>query len=354
MEHKLTNGTDAENLAQPIAQTSVKSIGKSCGNFCHNSGDKFCGKSADTPIIEPKEQIAVLNEDEIMSHAFLTIEEVATLLRVSKRTVYNLIYKGTLRATRVSYHVSIIPKADFLEMLEQNSYSNASIFTNRHKTKSTQRENIDETTLSESQHKAGTKASSSMCGQRITACLDGTNGTIVTEDTTTKANTNSAKTSKSKTKKRGSRKLIPSSAYSQSVRDTFIDGSEYRSDQLYTMAEICHKYDCKYGWFYNIRMKYNIPCVKANSTKCFPIEAVDKAITTERERLGLNETEHWYTCFDIMRLYGLGKTQVRRFAETHNVRIKKCGHINRYLKDDWEAARKKAEAISVSTKAKRE
>jgi len=150
-----------------------------------------------------------------------------------------------------------------------------------------------------------------------------------------------------------SHSLIPSSSYRQSVRDTFTD-KEYKEDELYTMAEICRKYDCKYGWFYNVRMRYNIPCIKAGGTKCFPIAEVDKAIKEERERLGSDLAEHWYTCFDIMRIYGLGKTQVRRFAETHGVRIKKCGHCNHYLKADWEAARKKAEMKSTSTKAKRE
>ena len=56
-----------------------------------------------------------------------------------------------------------------------------------------------------------------------------------------------------------------------------------------------------------------------------------------------------------MQKYGLGKTQVRRFAETHGVRIKKAkgGRANLYLKADWDAARKKAEAVSVCTKGKR-
>jgi len=61
-------------------------------------------------------------EDEILSHAFLTIEEVAMLLRVSKRTVYNLVYKGVLPATKVTYHVTVISKQDFLDMLERNRY----------------------------------------------------------------------------------------------------------------------------------------------------------------------------------------------------------------------------------------
>ena len=82
---------------------------------------------------------------------------------------------------------------------------------------------------------------------------------------------------------------------------------------------------------------------------------MDKAMAEEEERLGNNLSEHWYSCFDIMRLFGLGKTQVRRFALTHGVRTKRI-HGNRlyYLKADWDAARKEAERKSSSTKAKRE
>ena len=126
-------------------------------------------------------------------------------------------------------------------------------------------------------------------------------------------------------------------------------------ETLYTMAEICQKFNYTYGRFYNFRMRYSIPCVKANSTKCFPKAEVDKAMAEEEERLGNNLSEHWYSCFDIMRLFGLGKTQVRRFALTHGVRTKRI-HGNRlyYLKADWDAARKEAERKSSSTKAKRE
>ena len=120
------------------------------------------------------------------------------------------------------------------------------------------------------------------------------------------------------------------------------------------MAEICQKFNYTYGRFYNLRMRYSIPCIKANATKCFPKSEVDKAMAEEAERLGNNLSEHWYSCFDIMRLFGLGKTQVRRFALTHGVRTKRI-HGNRlyYLKADWDAARKIAERKSASTKAKR-
>ena len=84
-------------------------------------------------------------------------------------------------------------------------------------------------------------------------------------------------------------------------------------------------------------------------------EDVERVIGLYNEEQGKNISDDWYTCFDIMKLYGLGKTQVRRFAETHGVRIRKFkgGRANYYLKADWEAARKKAEKSSTTTKAKR-
>ncbi len=187
---------------------------------------------------------------------FLTIREVADLLQVSNRTVYNLIYNGTLRACRLTYHITLITREDFFLMIKETTYCKRSV-------------------------------------------------------------------------------------------------SIFAS--LYTMAEICQKFSYTYGRFYNLRMRYSIPCIKANATKCFPKAEVDKAMAEEAERLGSNLSEHWYSCFDIMRLFGLGKTQVRRFALTHGVRTKRI-HGNRlyYLKADWDAARKIAERKSASTKAKRE
>ena len=61
---------------------------------------------------------------------FLTIGEVADILQVSSRTVYNLIYKGTLRACRLTYHITIITKEDFFLMIKETTYCkrSASIF----------------------------------------------------------------------------------------------------------------------------------------------------------------------------------------------------------------------------------
>ena len=126
-------------------------------------------------------------------------------------------------------------------------------------------------------------------------------------------------------------------------------------DSHYTLAEVMRKFGIKYGRFYEVRNRFQLPSVHAWGTTAFRKEDVEESIAKYNEEQGKAQTEAYYTCFDIMQKYGLGKTQVRRFAETHGVRIKKAkgGRANLYLKADWEAARKKAEKTSRSTKAKR-
>ena len=215
-------------------------------------------------------------------------------------------------------YTTLITKEDFFLMIKETTYCKRSVLLFAKQSKKTkkkmeeERQDIGETNTSRQEGKKGTKGSPTK------------------------------------------RRLIPAANYKQSVRDTFTDRESVGGD-LYTMAEICQKFNYTYGRFYNLRMRYSIPCIKANSTKCFPKAEVDKAMAEEDERLGNNLSEHWYSCFDIMRLFGLGKTQVRRFALTHGVRTKRI-HGNRlyYLKADWDAARKEAERKSASTKAKRE
>ena len=123
----------------------------------------------------------------------------------------------------------------------------------------------------------------------------------------------------------------------------------------YTMAEVLSKFRIKYGRLYEIRNRYQLQSVHAWGTTCFKKADVEDVVSKYNEEQGRAQAESYYTCFDIMQKFGLGKTQVRRFAETHGVRIRKAkgGRANLYLKADWDAARKKAEAVSVCTKGKR-
>lgn len=279
-----------------------------------------------------KQTEQAMNETDILSREMLNIKEVAFLLRVTERQVRNLIYKGRLKASRVSYHVTVITRTNLMAMLDGSDYNkeSPSIFSSQRKPSTGKRTKKD---ARDFDNVAGDLPSSHVREKKRL-------GEGVTPPPCSPA----------KSKKRH---LIPASAYNQSVKGTFVEEGSIKGD-TYTLAEICRKYGYTYGRFYNLRMKYDIPCVKGMKTKCFPVEIVDKAMADEWSSQGKDLTEHYYTCADIMRLYRLGKTQVRRFAQTHDVRIKKCGHLNYYMKADWEAARRKATEISTSTKEKRE
>lgn len=247
--------------------------------------------------VKRKRQIPVeITEEEMQAKMFLTIPEAAGILRVSIRTVFKLMSTQQLQSVRISAKKTVIPKKGILQLAETMNSRNQSMLT---------------------------KA---------------------------KDNDPSSREDKPKPvkKKRNTRPAKPK----QTVTGSF---SESIQGEVYTMAEICAKFNYTYGRFYNLRLRHEIPCVKGQSTKCFPKDIVDKVMAEEAERMGKANSEDWYTCFDIMKLYGLGKTQVRRFAEAHGVRIRKAGkHFNQYLKADWEAARKEAESKSSSTKSKRE
>ena len=53
---------------------------------------------------------------------FLTIGEVAAILQVSSRTVYNLIYSGTLRACRMTYYITLSTKEHFFLIRQEKTY----------------------------------------------------------------------------------------------------------------------------------------------------------------------------------------------------------------------------------------
>ena len=78
------------------------------------------------------------------------------------------------------------------------------------------------------------------------------------------------------------------------------------------------KFNIKYGRLYEIRNRNQLASVHAWGTTAFRKKDVEKAIAKHDEEQGKAQQEAYYTCFDIMQKYGLGKTQVRRFAETRS------------------------------------
>ena len=229
----------------------------------------------------------------------LTIKEAADFLRISRRSLFYLISKGRLQAVRLSPRMTRISLHELQQLTESAFVASASSFPpfnndNREKKK---------------------------------------------PDVPAKPETGNVN-------KKAKCRITPAS-------DIAPEGVTH--DSHYTLAEVMSKFNIKYGRLYEIRNRYQLASVHAWGTTAFRKKDVEKAIAKYNEEQGKAQQEAYYTCFDIMQKYGLGKTQVRRFAETHGVRIKKAkgGRANLYLKADWVAARKKAEKISASTKAKR-
>ena len=79
----------------------------------------------------------------------------------------------------------------------------------------------------------------------------------------------------------------------------------------YTLAEVMSEFNIKYGRLYEIRNRYQLASIHAWGTTAFKKEGVEKAIAKYNEEQGKAQQEAYYTCFDIMQKYGLGKTQVR-------------------------------------------
>lgn len=229
----------------------------------------------------------------------LTIKEAADFLRISRRSLFYLISNGRLQTVKLSPRTTRISLKELQRLTEATFVAPASPFPPFNNDKREKK----------------------------------------------KPNV-SAKTETGNVNKRAKCRMTPAS-------DKAPEGVTH--DSHYTLAEVMKKFGIKYGRFYEVRNRFQLPSVHAWGTTAFRKEDVEEAIAKYNEEQGKAQTEAYYTCFDIMQKYGLGKTQVRRFAETHGVRIKKAkgGRANLYLKADWEAARKKAEKTSRSTKSKR-
>ncbi len=229
----------------------------------------------------------------------LTIKEAADFLRISRRSLFYLISNGRLQAVRLSPRMTRISLDELQRLTEATFVAPAS------------------SSLPYNNDKREKKK----------------------PDVSAKPETGNVN-------KRAKCRMTPAS-------DIAPEGVTH--DTHYTLAEVMRKFGIKYGRFYEVRNRFQLPSVHAWGTTAFRKEDVENAIAKYDEEQGKAQKEAYYTCFDIMQKFGLGKTQVRRFAETHGVRIKRAkgGRANLYLKADWDAARREAAKVSPCTKKRR-
>ena len=60
---------------------------------------------------------------EILVKEYLTIQEVAILLGLSRQTIYNMVYSGKLRASKITSRLSLIRKRDIDYLVDSLPYT---------------------------------------------------------------------------------------------------------------------------------------------------------------------------------------------------------------------------------------
>lgn len=108
-----------------------------CGRkfYAQKITTRFCCKRCNEHAYKDKLRHAQVTEairrteskslDEMRGKEFLSIREAATILGITVRATYNLIYRGQLKASKLSPRMTIIQKSSIQAMLDSYSYSKA-------------------------------------------------------------------------------------------------------------------------------------------------------------------------------------------------------------------------------------
>lgn len=222
-----------------------------------------------------------LTTTEALAQSYLSVVEVASLLRISTKTVRRKVSNGELKALKVSDRKVLIDSKEVRAMLRLTA--------------------------------ADIEDSLSPKGE----------------------NSNSLALEPSDDKTVAASQIAEASDYSPTV------GEKERS--YYTNAELCQKYNLNAGTSYTFRQRYKIPCIDPKHPHCFDKRICDNAMALDILRNGANiDRGQWYSCGDLKKLYGFNDAHIRRFALRNKVRT--CRYLGRrllYNKVDWDAAREK-------------
>lgn len=120
------------------SKIQIKKICECCGKefIAFKTSTRYCSKQCNCKAYKLKlrkqqvcaaefdnqERHEAKKADDVKEMAFLSTQDAARLLGISHRSVYNLIYKGVLRAGKVSCRMTFIRREDIEIMLETNPY----------------------------------------------------------------------------------------------------------------------------------------------------------------------------------------------------------------------------------------
>jgi excisionase family DNA binding protein len=104
-----------EHFSEPLPHESQLPL------FSLRSGTGYIGGEADD-VLHRKERCTMAGSGDMSDAKFLTVAEVAGMMRVSKMTVYRLVHNGELPAVRVGRSFRVVEE-DVNEYLRKSFYT---------------------------------------------------------------------------------------------------------------------------------------------------------------------------------------------------------------------------------------
>ena len=104
---------------------ALKSTTRYCSKQCNSYAYKAARRKEKIKVAETMSQRKASEKSmsEILVKEFLTIQEVAILLGLSKQTIYNMVYRGKLRASKITSRLSFIRKRDIDYLVDSLPYT---------------------------------------------------------------------------------------------------------------------------------------------------------------------------------------------------------------------------------------
>ena len=109
-----------------------KSTTRYCSKQCNSYAYKAARRKEKIKVAETMSQRKASEKSmsEILAKEYLTIHEVAILLGLSKQTIYNMVYSGKLRASKITSRLSFIRKRDADYLVDSLPYTKKDSLTN--------------------------------------------------------------------------------------------------------------------------------------------------------------------------------------------------------------------------------
>ena len=102
-----------------------KSTTRYCSKQCNSYAYKAARREEKVKMAETMShrKASEKSMSEILVKEYLTIQEVAILLGLSRQTIYNMVYSGKLRASKITSRLSLIRKQDIDYLVDSLPYT---------------------------------------------------------------------------------------------------------------------------------------------------------------------------------------------------------------------------------------